>query len=82
MKQETKVLVGGPFAGEKLHHLPTGNTFEFTAKGQTGYYSEAGVWQTTCSLARSLGYPVQCEKIGLSIVGGTDCTTTGAIGQP
>lgn len=38
-----KVCKGGPFSGYVLRLSVDGNTFVFTAHGQTGYYQN-GVW--------------------------------------
>jgi hypothetical protein len=59
-----KILRGGPFHGQRLELPETGGTFEFTSKGQTGFYWH-DTWNETpkrgAELAKSMGYPVQVE---------------------
>lgn len=45
------ILINGPYAGmrRRSDRLPT---FKFTAKGQTGFYSEGGAWCNTSKIVK------------------------------
>lgn len=40
-------LINGPYHGQYLPDKPYSGTLDFTAKGQSGYYNESGVWYNT-----------------------------------
>jgi len=68
-----RTLRGGPYNGQQMHPCPTGRTLSFTAKGLTGHYDAAGLWNNE---AKVLAFP------GPGVLSGADRTTSGAIGQP
>lgn len=40
-------LVGGPYHGQYLPDKPYSGTLDFTASGQSGWYSHKGYWHKT-----------------------------------